>query len=60
MQVDDWIEVRIAELHAVFIMRLQNEIENLLRLKVENPKVDTKDRQNILTSAIKSIINNSA
>ena len=41
--VGGWIEMELSELHAVLYRRLQKEIEQLLRLIVEQPEGGLRD-----------------
>lgn len=55
--VSGWIEMNITELHCILFRRLQREIEELLRVKVEDPSVDISVRQKNLTYIVSMLVN---
>jgi len=56
VQVGGWIQMQITELHAILYRRLQREIESLLRLKVETPEHDVRQRVHNLGRIIQSLL----
>ena len=54
--VGGWIEMHITELHCILYRRLQREIEDLLRSKVENTKLDISRRQQILRFIVQTLL----
>lgn len=54
--VGGWIDMRITELHCALYRRLQREIENLLRVKVEDPGADIRARQRLLTHIVQMLV----
>ena len=50
------IKVKSSELHAVLFKRLQNEIENILKMKIENTKTDISMRQSLLVSVLEKLL----
>lgn len=54
--VGGWIEMKITELHCILYRRLQREIEDLLRSKVEDPAVDITARQRNLTYIVQLLV----
>jgi hypothetical protein len=54
--VGGWIEMRVEELHAVLYKRLQQEIECLLRIKVEDPTHDVADREKDLRFIVETLL----
>eukprot|EP01034_Spumella_vulgaris_P021324 gene21324-27354_t len=57
--VGGWIEMCVEELHAVLYKRLQQEIECLLRLKVEDPLVDVREREKDLRFIVETLLSGS-
>jgi hypothetical protein len=54
--INGWIEMGITELHCILYRRLQQEIEVLLRSKVETPSLDIRKRQNTLQKIVLKLI----
>ncbi len=54
--VGGWIEMKVSELHAVLYKRLQQEIECLLRLKVETPLLDIAERQRDVRFIVETLL----
>lgn len=50
------IKVKASELHAVLFKRLQNEIENILKMKIENTTTDISMRQSLLVSVLEKLL----
>lgn len=57
--VSGWVEMKVSELHAVLYKRLQQEIECLLRLKVENSQLDITERQRDLRYIVETLLEGS-
>jgi hypothetical protein len=56
LTVGGWINIRIEELHAVLLKRLQAELEALLTSKVEAPNLDTSSRQNLFIRVLLALL----
>ena len=56
VSVSGWIEMSITELHCILFRRLQREIEDLLRCKVECPQTDISVRQKNLTYIVSLLV----
>ena len=54
--VGSWIHFKMKELHAVLFRRLQQEMDALLRIKVENPANDVSKRQAVLVRVVHALL----
>lgn len=54
--LNNWIEVELSELHAVLFRRLQREMQELLQLKVEDPRADIVQRKNSLCDVVEALL----
>lgn len=54
--VGSWIHFKMKELHAVLFRRLQQEMDALLRIKVENPANDVSKRQAVLVRVVQALL----
>jgi len=50
------IKIKTSELHAVLFKRLQNEIESILKLKIEDTTTDISMRQSLLISVLEKLL----
>ncbi len=57
--VGGWAEMKVSELHAVLYKRLQQEIECVLRLKVETPALDVGDRERDVRFIVETLLEGS-
>ena len=56
VEINGWIRFRISELHAVLLKRLQAEVWALLRLRVEEPLRDIRQRQALLLRVVELLL----
>ena len=56
VQIGGWIRFHIQELHVVLLKRLQEEVESLLRVRVENPRLDVRGRQELLVRVVEILL----
>lgn len=54
--VAGWIQFRMSELHAALYRRLQQEIEDLLRRKAEDPCCDVTGRQAVVVAVLTALV----
>jgi hypothetical protein len=54
--INGWVFGDIDELHSVLLKRVQSEIEQILREKVEDPHRDTSDRCQVIISVLNKLL----
>ena len=54
--ISGWIKFQVQELHAVLLRRLHEEVDVLLKLRVEDPSRDVNARQSLLVRVVEVLL----
>jgi hypothetical protein len=54
--ISGWIKFQVQELHAVLLRRLHEEVDALLKLRVEDPSRDISARQSLLVRVVEVLL----